>query len=38
MADTLRIPFADHMLAKVPDGVDPLRVASASDNLTDAWR
>ena len=38
IADTLRIPFADHMLAKVPDGVDPLRVASAGDNLTDAWR
>ncbi|MGH3350141.1 MAG: alcohol dehydrogenase catalytic domain-containing protein [Nocardioides sp.] len=38
ISDTLRIPFADHMLAKVPDGVDPLRVASAGDNLTDAWR
>jgi alcohol dehydrogenase len=38
IADTLRIPFADHMLTKVPDGVDPLRVASAGDNLTDAWR
>ena len=38
IADVLRIPFADHMLAKVPDGVDPLRVASAGDNLTDAWR
>lgn len=38
IADTLRIPFADHMLVKVPDGVDPLRVASAGDNLTDAWR
>ncbi|OBB99494.1 zinc-binding alcohol dehydrogenase [Mycobacterium sp. 852013-50091_SCH5140682] len=38
VADTLRIPFADHMLVRVPDGVDPLRVAAASDNLADAWR
>lgn len=38
ITDTLRIPFADHMLVKVPEGVDPLRVASAGDNLTDAWR
>ncbi|MDL9935273.1 alcohol dehydrogenase catalytic domain-containing protein [Gordonia sp. ABSL1-1] len=38
VADRLRIPFADHMLVKVPDGVDPLRVAAASDNLSDAWR
>jgi threonine dehydrogenase-like Zn-dependent dehydrogenase len=38
VADLLRIPFADHLLVKVPEGVDPLRVASASDNLADAWR
>ena len=38
VADSLRIPFADHMLVPVPKGVDPLRVAAASDNLTDAWR
>jgi threonine dehydrogenase-like Zn-dependent dehydrogenase len=38
VADLLRIPFADHMLVRVPDGVDPVRVASASDNLSDAWR
>jgi len=38
VADSLRIPHADHMLVKVPDGVEPLRVAAASDNLTDAWR
>jgi alcohol dehydrogenase len=38
VADALRIPFADHMLVRVPDGVDPLRVAAASDNLSDAWR
>jgi alcohol dehydrogenase len=38
VADALRVPFADHMLVPVPDGVDPLRVAAASDNLADAWR
>lgn len=38
VADVLRIPFADHMLVRVPDVVDPLRVAAASDNLADAWR
>lgn len=38
VTDTLRIPHADHMLVKVPDSVDPLRVAAASDNLADAWR
>lgn len=38
VTDSLRIPFADFNLAVVPDGVDPLRVAAASDNLTDAWR
>lgn len=36
IADSLRIPFAEHLLVKVPEGVDPLRVASASDNLADA--
>lgn len=38
VTDALRIPNADHMLVKVPTGVDPLRVAAASDNLADAWR
>ena len=38
VADSLRIPYADHALVPVPAGVDPLRVAAASDNLADAWR
>jgi threonine dehydrogenase-like Zn-dependent dehydrogenase len=38
VCDLLRVPFADGMLVPVPAGVDPLRLASASDNLTDAWR
>jgi len=38
VADEILVPFADHMLVPVPSGVDPLRVAAASDNLADAWR
>lgn len=38
VADTLRVPHADFNLVEVPQGVDPLRVAAASDNLADAWR
>ena len=38
IADRVRVPFADHMLVAVPDGIPPLRVAAASDNLADAWR
>ncbi|GAA3032794.1 zinc-dependent alcohol dehydrogenase [Gordonia defluvii] len=38
VADTLRVPFADFNLVRLPAGLDPLRVASASDNLSDAWR
>jgi alcohol dehydrogenase len=38
VSDALRVPYADHMLVPVPDGVDPLDVASASDNLCDAFR
>jgi len=38
VADRIRVPYADHMLVPVPEGLDPLRVAAASDNLSDAWR
>ncbi|HEX5618114.1 MAG TPA: alcohol dehydrogenase catalytic domain-containing protein [Solirubrobacteraceae bacterium] len=38
VTDRLRVPFADHMLVPVPAGVPSLRIASASDNLADAWR
>jgi alcohol dehydrogenase len=38
IVDELRVPFADHMLAPVPEGVPPLRIAAASDNLADGWR
>jgi alcohol dehydrogenase len=38
LSDTVRVPFADHMLVPLPAGIDPLAVASASDNIADAWR
>lgn len=38
ITDSLRVPYADRMLTKVPDGIDPLRVAAAADNLSDGWR
>jgi threonine dehydrogenase-like Zn-dependent dehydrogenase len=38
VSDLVRVPYADAMLVRVPDGVDPLRVASASDNMPDAYR
>ena len=38
ISDLVRVPYAGHMLVRLPDGLDPLRVAAASDNLADAWR
>jgi threonine dehydrogenase-like Zn-dependent dehydrogenase len=38
VSDLIRVPYADHMLVRLPDGLDPLRVAAASDNLADGWR
>jgi alcohol dehydrogenase len=38
VSDLVRVPFAGHMLVRLPNGLDPLRVAAASDNLADAWR
>jgi alcohol dehydrogenase len=37
IADLVRVPFADAMLVPLPGGVDPIAVASASDNLAEAW-
>ncbi|BCG25598.1 alcohol dehydrogenase [Pseudomonas tohonis] len=36
-SEVVRVPFADAMLVPLPPGLDPVAVASASDNLTDAW-
>src|SRR3984957_11604848 len=38
LADLAFVPHADAMLVPLPGGVNPLAVASASDNIADAWR
>jgi threonine dehydrogenase-like Zn-dependent dehydrogenase len=38
VSDRVRVPYADHMLIPVPEGLAPLSIASASDNLPDAYR
>lgn len=38
LSDRLLVPFADAMLVPLPDGVDPVAAASASDNIADGWR
>lgn len=38
LSDLMYVPFADHMLLRLPQGVDPIAAASASDNIADAWR
>jgi alcohol dehydrogenase len=37
-SEAVRVPFADPMLVPIPDGIDPVAVASLSDNIPDAWR
>jgi alcohol dehydrogenase len=38
LADLVCVPYAEQMLVPVPDGLEPAAVASASDNISDAWR
>lgn len=38
LSDAVRVPYADHMLVRLPAGVDPVAVASASDNIPDGYR
>jgi alcohol dehydrogenase len=38
LADLVAVPHADAMLVTVPAGLDPVAVASASDNIPDGWR
>jgi len=38
LADLVSVPHADAMLVGLPAGLDPVDVASASDNIPDAWR
>lgn len=36
-SEEVRVPYADGMLVRLPDGVDPALAASAGDNLTEAY-
>jgi threonine dehydrogenase-like Zn-dependent dehydrogenase len=38
MADLVVVPFADAMLLPIPAGLDPVAIASMSDNIPDGWR
>src|SRR4051812_16955281 len=38
VSDTVRVPYANAMLYPLPDAIDPVAAASASDNIPDAWR
>ena len=38
LADSVCVPYAEQMLVPVPDALDSAAVASASDNISDAWR
>jgi len=38
ISDLVRVPFAGHMLLKIPPVVPAESVASLSDNIADAWR
>src|SRR5439155_3622826 len=38
LSDVVRVPCADHMLVTLPTGIDPVAVASLSDNIPDGWR
>jgi threonine dehydrogenase-like Zn-dependent dehydrogenase len=38
MADLVLVPYADAMLIPIPEAVDPVAIASLSDNIPDGWR
>jgi threonine dehydrogenase-like Zn-dependent dehydrogenase len=38
MSDLVNVPFADAMLLRIPDHIDPIHLASLSDNIADAFR
>lgn len=38
LADVVVVPWADHMLTAVPDGLDLEAAAGLSDNIVDGWR
>jgi len=38
LCDCVCVPYAEHMLVSLPEGLSPAALASASDNISDAWR
>jgi threonine dehydrogenase-like Zn-dependent dehydrogenase len=38
MSDLVLVPYADAMLIPIPPTVDPIAIASLSDNIPDGWR
>src|SRR6202012_1280960 len=38
LSDLVLVPYADAMLIPIPDTVDPVAIASLSDNIPDGWR
>src|ERR1700744_3746245 len=38
MFDLVLVPYADAMLIPIPASIDPIAVASLSDNIPDGWR
>jgi alcohol dehydrogenase len=38
LSDLVCVPYAEHMLVPVPESLAAASVASASDNISDAWR
>jgi threonine dehydrogenase-like Zn-dependent dehydrogenase len=38
LSDAVVVPWADHMLTRLPDSVDPVLVCGVADNISDGWR
>lgn len=38
LADLVRVPYADHLLLALPDGLDPVAAAGIPDNVSDGYR
>lgn len=38
LSDVLRVPYADAMLVRLPDGMDPIAAAALGDNAVDGFR
>jgi threonine dehydrogenase-like Zn-dependent dehydrogenase len=38
LSDLVAVPWAEHMLCPLPEGIDPIAASGVSDNITDAWR